>query len=180
MTICTHDRQCMFGEIIDGKTQLNPFGEIIANEWLKTSEIRPNVELDEFTIMPNHVHGIVLIIDDCRGVSRYAPTVFRSPSNNLGAMSAVLNRRPQNESTKCAKPFLRRYGSAIITNTSSVMNMISTAFANISCITLCDGNSTAIIPTAIRIKLKKNSGKILNDNGRGAARCAPTRKKGDL
>jgi REP element-mobilizing transposase RayT len=43
---------------------LNGYGQIAHDEWLKTCEIRPNVELGEFVVMPNHVHGIVRI---CRG-----------------------------------------------------------------------------------------------------------------
>ncbi len=40
---------------------LSPIGEIVAEEWLKTPQIRPNVLLDEWVIMPNHIHGIIVI-----------------------------------------------------------------------------------------------------------------------
>ncbi len=86
VTICTDDRQNIFGEIINGKMHLNHIGQIIKTEWDKTPKIRSNVDLDESVIMPNHVHGIILILDDGRGVSPYAPTTFRSPSKNLGAI----------------------------------------------------------------------------------------------
>lgn len=61
ITICTHDRECIFGEIRDGQMHLNEIGKIIETEWLKTAEIRDNVELDACAIMPNHVHGIIII-----------------------------------------------------------------------------------------------------------------------
>ncbi|MGH7601113.1 MAG: transposase [bacterium] len=61
ITICTHDRECIFGEIRDGQMQLNEIGKIVEAEWLKTVEIRDNVELDAFVVMPNHVHGIIII-----------------------------------------------------------------------------------------------------------------------
>ena len=53
---------------------INPFGEIIRNEWFKTTEIRNYVELDEFIVMPNHFHGIIIINDmDNVGVRRAVP-----------------------------------------------------------------------------------------------------------
>jgi len=61
ITICTHNRECRFGEIIDGQMHLNEIGKIVESEWLKTTEIRDEVELDAFSVMPNHVHGIIVI-----------------------------------------------------------------------------------------------------------------------
>jgi len=43
---------------------LNEYGQIVYNEWAKTPEIRSNVQLDEFVVMPNHVHGIIVITND--------------------------------------------------------------------------------------------------------------------
>ncbi len=65
VTICTVQREEIFGEVVNGEMRLNPLGEIVREEWLKTAEIRSNVELheDEFVIMPNHVHGIVWIVE---------------------------------------------------------------------------------------------------------------------
>jgi putative transposase len=61
VTICTYQRRCFFGEIRDGKMELNQIGKIVAQEWLKSSEIRQEIELDQWVIMPNHLHGIVII-----------------------------------------------------------------------------------------------------------------------
>lgn len=74
ITICTYNRKCSFGEIVNGEMQLNEWGTILENELLKTSELRPNVLLDEYVVMPNHFHGIIVIMDNCRGVLQYAPT----------------------------------------------------------------------------------------------------------
>ena len=41
--------------------KLSAIGEIVADEWMKTRNIRPNVSLDEWCVMPNHVHGIIVI-----------------------------------------------------------------------------------------------------------------------
>jgi putative transposase len=64
VTICTHQKQCLFGEIRDGKMSLNQIGQIVAQEWLNSSKIRQEIELDEWIIMPNHLHGIVVITDN--------------------------------------------------------------------------------------------------------------------
>ena len=88
MTICTHSRKCLFGQINEGEMIFNNFAKIIHNEWIKTGQIRENVKLDEFVIMPNHLHGIIFISnDDRRGVLQYAPTnEFRSPSQTIGSI----------------------------------------------------------------------------------------------
>lgn len=61
VTICTYQKHCYFGNVVDGEMKLNQLGEIVYEEWIKTKEIRKNVDLDEFIIMPNHLHGIVII-----------------------------------------------------------------------------------------------------------------------
>ena len=61
VTICTHERRSLFGRIVDAQMQVDSIGEIIAQEWVKSAEMRPDVELDAFVIMPNHLHGIVLL-----------------------------------------------------------------------------------------------------------------------
>ena len=61
VTICTHQRNCLFGEIVDGEIKLNTNGEIARGSWLSIPRHFKNVELDEFVIMPNHLHGIIII-----------------------------------------------------------------------------------------------------------------------
>ena len=63
VTICTHDRNCLFGDIVDGRMILNEMGEIVESEWIKSPEIRSEIELDVFQIMPNHFHAVVFIMD---------------------------------------------------------------------------------------------------------------------
>ncbi len=59
VTICTHQKQCLFGEIDRGTMFLNQIGNIVRSEWLKSARIRKEIELDKYVIMPNHLHGIV-------------------------------------------------------------------------------------------------------------------------
>ena len=66
ITICTQNRKCFFGEIYDGKMQLNNIGKIVNTEWLKTFELRTdmNLQMGEFVVMPNHFHAIIIIGDN--------------------------------------------------------------------------------------------------------------------
>ena len=63
ITICCHNRQNLFGEIVEGKMQLNDAGHIVHQCWDEIPNHFPHAALDEFVIMPNHVHGIICIVD---------------------------------------------------------------------------------------------------------------------
>ncbi|MEO1522737.1 MAG: hypothetical protein AAFU78_18425, partial [Cyanobacteria bacterium J06633_2] len=70
ITICTYQRQCLFGEIIDRKMHLNTFGHIAAACWNEIPNHFRQTILDSYVIMPNHVHGILVITDkSCRGIA---------------------------------------------------------------------------------------------------------------
>ena len=74
VTVCTHDKKCNLGKVINDEMQLNKYGHIVEEEWFKTTDIRNNVELDSYVIMPNHFHGIVII--NCRGERFFAPYIY--------------------------------------------------------------------------------------------------------
>ena len=61
ITICAKERKYFFGEIISNVMHLLKIGEIVQKYWLEIPKHFSFVELDEFVIMPNHVHGIVII-----------------------------------------------------------------------------------------------------------------------
>ena len=61
VTICTKDKICLFGNIVDEEMVLNDVGRIAHEEWKNTEVLRKNIRLGEFIIMPNHVHGIIEI-----------------------------------------------------------------------------------------------------------------------
>ncbi|HOJ33530.1 MAG TPA: transposase [Candidatus Hydrogenedentes bacterium] len=65
ITIVTHERMPLFGDIVNGEMRLNEYGQIVRDEWLQTAVVRPYVVLhpDEFAVMPNHVHGMIWIVD---------------------------------------------------------------------------------------------------------------------
>jgi putative transposase len=64
ITICVKGRKCLLGKIEKGKIQLNNAGKMIHDWWHQLPKIYPNIELDEFVIMPNHLHGIIILCDN--------------------------------------------------------------------------------------------------------------------
>ena len=87
ITICTLKGKCIFGNVVNGEMFLHKYGMMVKAEWLKTSRIRDNVELDEFIIMPNHFHGIIIILEIGRATHRVAPTTGLL-GNSLGSIIA--------------------------------------------------------------------------------------------
>ena len=85
ITICTQGRTPLFGRIVEESMHLNVWGGIVVEEWERTALLRPNVELDAFIVMPNHVHGIIVIVDSLspsnagRGAMHCAPTDENDP-----------------------------------------------------------------------------------------------------
>ncbi len=77
VTVVTYHRAHLFGEVINGKMKLYPYGEIAQGEWYRSAELRPNVRLhpDEFVVMPNHIHGIIWIDDNRTGAATLRPDV---------------------------------------------------------------------------------------------------------
>ena len=61
MTICTKNRENYFGEIVDGKMILNEYGKIAEQNWKNILNHYQNVDIDEFVVMPNHIHGIIIL-----------------------------------------------------------------------------------------------------------------------
>ncbi len=75
ITICTHNREYLFGDVADGKMILNEFGNVAQQCWLEIPQHFKHVKLDAYVIMPNHVHGIIFIVG--------------SRHHNVGARHAV-------------------------------------------------------------------------------------------
>ena len=75
VTVVTKDRTCLFGEVVNGEPRLNNAGRIIQATWNELPNHYPGVECHAFVIMPNHVHGIIVLVEDDAGVG----------SNDVGA-----------------------------------------------------------------------------------------------
>ena len=61
VTVVTKNRECLFGEVIEGETRLNNAGQVIERWWVELNHKFSMVETKEFVVMPNHFHGIVVI-----------------------------------------------------------------------------------------------------------------------
>ena len=68
VTICIRDRKCILGNITNDTVQLNDAGKIIEDMWQELPVRFLNIELGEFVVMPNHIHGIIMIMDQIKDV----------------------------------------------------------------------------------------------------------------
>ena len=84
ITLNCEDRHPLFGNIKNGVMCLNTFGTILHENWIETPNIRPNVAIGAFIVMPDHFHAIVHIIES-KG-SKKQIGKFQSPSQTIGAI----------------------------------------------------------------------------------------------
>jgi REP element-mobilizing transposase RayT len=106
VTMCTNLRRPFFGEIDNCDMCLSPAGEIVKEEWEKTAYMRETVELDEYVIMPNHIHGIIIlkqVVGTPRwGVQKSEETKSDSLGLIIGQFKSVCTRRIRAD---CARDF---------------------------------------------------------------------------
>jgi putative transposase len=88
VTICTAGRKHIFGEVIDGLVNLSPAGLIAQEEWLRTSTVRPDVILDEFIFMPNHMHALVYVPPSPPGYRAHCRAPLHRPPRSLASLVA--------------------------------------------------------------------------------------------
>ncbi len=142
VTICTENRECFFGNIVETrciaslsdnttthfiepeyKMELNDLGKIVEMEWLKSPELRPdmNLELFEYVVMPNHFHGIIFIDDNRYNTARYNNALDRDAMHRVSTTvgtNNLLNLNPLNKFGPQAKnlaSIIRGFKSAVTT-----------------------------------------------------------------
>jgi len=103
ITLCTHNKECWFGEIRDSQMCLNQLGKIVTQEWLRTPEIRPEIALDEWIVMPNHLHGIIIITN---------PNPSPHPANPVGAHRRAPSSHHVSNPQRAPSQF-RRYSNSL-------------------------------------------------------------------
>ena len=137
ITIAAHKKQKLFGEVMNGEMRLNEFGGIVESEWLKTPQIRPEIELGVYVIMPNHFHAIVIIKD--QGVGAYGhtplPVEFASPSRTIGALirgfkGTVTRSINLTRQTPARPVWQRNYYEHIIRNEAEYLQISEYILAN--------------------------------------------------
>jgi putative transposase len=101
VTACAYRRAALFGAVRGGATAPNRFGRVAEEEWARSAAIRPGIILDAFVVMPNHIHGIVILTEESQaGVE---------PPEDVGAHScAPLQRRCRSLSS-----FMAAYKAAV-------------------------------------------------------------------
>lgn len=88
VTICTKDKKCFFGKIENGGMLQNKIGKLINQVWLDLPHIFSNMILDEFIVMPNHVHGIIIFNQPPIYKNAQKPATL---SNIIGALKSKSN-----------------------------------------------------------------------------------------
>ncbi len=91
ITIVCQGSESLLGDIVGGDVLLSPYGEITRDEWCRTPSMRTEVDLDEFVVMPNHLHGIVIIKDlerFDRDVGAHGRAPLRRRPRSLGSFMA--------------------------------------------------------------------------------------------
>ncbi len=62
VTLCTQNRECLFGDIVNGDMRLNDAGRMVQAVWDEIPAHYPGIDIDAFIVMPNHIHGIIVIV----------------------------------------------------------------------------------------------------------------------
>jgi putative transposase len=103
VTICTYKRECLFGEVVDGNMMLNPFGRVVATYWERLPRHFPRVQLGTWVVMPNHIHGIIIITDDDDGDAGRGEAFLQPYSITTGVEDDRIESR-QSPDAECPAP----------------------------------------------------------------------------
>ena len=121
VTICTADRKCLFGKIEDGKMVFNRMGEIIHDCWVGLSGVYAKLMLDVFIVMPNHIHGIIILSDDhLKPVGSGLPSTRKNPHGIFeiirGFKTITARQINQKRETPGKKLWQRNYFDRVVRN----------------------------------------------------------------
>src|SRR5258706_7929796 len=135
ITVVTQDRECLFGDIVDGKIRLNVWGQIVHEEWEKSAQIRQEIELDAFVVMPNHIHGIVVITLETGRATGRSPLQSGPAKRSLGAFvagfkSVVTKRINMTRGLPSIPVWQRNYFEHVIRNEDSLNRIRDYILAN--------------------------------------------------
>lgn len=93
VTICTFGREPLFGTIVDGAVIQSGYGAIVAQEWQRIADVRPSVRLDAFMIMPDHIHGLLMLEHSTpNNTSATLPAPRRFGQSIVGSLQAILGQ----------------------------------------------------------------------------------------
>ena len=127
VTVCTRNRGCLFGDVVEGEMRLNNAGRLVEAVWEGLSDHYPHVELDAWVIMPNHVHGIVMLV-------RAANTMRHGLSEIVRAFKTFSARRINAmHGTPGAPVWQRNYYEHIIRNDDALQHIRQYISENPAC-----------------------------------------------
>ncbi len=114
VTIETVDRASILGHVTDDNVALSRLDRIFKDEWRRTAELRANIELDEFVVMPNHMHGIVWITDD-RAVTSTGMPLHEAPSRyRQRTWQSLIQHTTPSRQRRRACPYTRHFRPATL------------------------------------------------------------------
>ena len=104
VTICSYKKRCIFGEVVARQMILNRYGKIVQTAWMEIDHHFPTVKTDQFVVMPNHIHGIIILNPDsleceCEGpslgtvVGSFKSATTRYINKLQGATKAIIWQR---------------------------------------------------------------------------------------
>jgi len=122
VTICAYNHKRLFGNIVNEKMQLNEIGVMVKHAWEYLPKKYPYVSIDEFVIMPNHFHGILIIIDDFDGSQTVSKR--KSVGRLIGMFKTVTNKRfNETRYSSGGKMWQRNYYEHIIRDEEDYMRI---------------------------------------------------------
>lgn len=127
ITICSHQRQCLFGEVEGERTRLNHLGYVAQKCWKNIPEHFPHVTIDEFVLMPNHLHGILHFCSDTEAKEKRIQPAFAQgrQAKTLGSViasykAAVAKQIRQTCNSPHLKVWQRNYYEKIVRDQTSL------------------------------------------------------------
>jgi len=119
VTICTYQRDEILGAVVNDGIQLSSLGKIIQTEWFRSAEIRKEIRLfgDEFVVMPNHIHGIVWIVENETVGADGVRLVEHTSTTNTGTRRVPLRRAPRSLSS-----FIAGFKAAVTSRAGRELN----------------------------------------------------------
>jgi REP element-mobilizing transposase RayT len=103
VTLCTHEKKHLFGEIVEGEMKLNESGEMLRVFWNHLPRRYSDVQLDSFVVMPNHIHGIVVV-----GAIRESPLQKTDDPRDVGAIHELPRDEREQEGRFVNRPYQKR------------------------------------------------------------------------
>jgi len=127
ITICTKQKQCIFGDIKNGQMRFNHLGSIADQYWQEIPQHFPNITLDVYVIMPNHLHGILWIIESSQNANKnrkFGNIVSTSISSVIRSYKAIITKKINKicDSQGVASVWQGRYHEKIISDEQTLQN----------------------------------------------------------